>query len=373
MTRLWFKKSRARARFAFREVVHGLAPRILGRQVLAGDELVGGLSSHTLVASGHDPLPWHVWRLDAGLDHLVVHRGGAVQVGRRLLDVDFGAGRSVYGSARGATRAGTVFAPWAHDWCTYYDFLFYVAARVSRLRSLLPDEEWRQISVAYPLRGTAFEDEVLGLLDVPPERRFDTRSRALAPRHVYVADLPSWFDLPERDLASLRRYLLPAGGAAAPAHGRRLYVQRSGTRRVNNEAEVVQRLRSHGFELLEDRRRSVAEQIAIFAEAEMIVGPHGAGLANMAWMSPGATVVELLPEQFAPPFYERLAARLGLVYLAVGGTGKSGTMNGDPMRLFIDPVIHASGGEDFRVDGAALQAALDRHEARSDRRGAAGG
>ena len=125
-----------------------------------------------------------------------------------------------------------------------------------------------------------------------------------------------------------------------------------------NEREVLQRLRRHGFELLEDRPRPVADQVAAFAEAEMIVGPHGAGLANMAWMSPGSTVVELLPDQFAPPFYERLAARLGLEYLAVGGTGPSGTMSGDPSRLFIDPAIHAFGGEDFTVDGGALQLSL---------------
>jgi capsular polysaccharide biosynthesis protein len=46
----------------------------------------------------------------------------------------------------------------------------------------------------------------------------------------------------------------------------------------------------------------------------MIVGAHGAGLANLVFCRPGTRVVEIVPTDNAYPFYFSLAVGAGLDY-----------------------------------------------------------
>ena len=55
---------------------------------------------------------------------------------------------------------------------------------------------------------------------------------------------------------------------------------------------------------------SMAEQIRIFAHAAMIIGVHGAGLANMVWAQRGTFIFELGP--YGVHCYEILANRMGM-------------------------------------------------------------
>ena len=94
----------------------------------------------------------------------------------------------------------------------------------------------------------------------------------------------------------------------------RIYISRQSAtrRRVKNEAEVVDMLGSHGFEryVLEDL--SVADQIELFSNADMIVAPHGAGLANIIY-SESSVVIELFGDSKKTTFY-RLAELLDHEY-----------------------------------------------------------
>jgi capsular polysaccharide biosynthesis protein len=61
------------------------------------------------------------------------------------------------------------------------------------------------------------------------------------------------------------------------------------------------------------------DQIAAHTSARVLVGQHGAGLANMIWMPAGSTVVELLPplNRQVRTIYRELAAVLGHSYTTV--------------------------------------------------------
>ncbi len=78
------------------------------------------------------------------------------------------------------------------------------------------------------------------------------------------------------------------------------------------EEQLVSRL--PGFELVGLARRPAAEQVSLFASAEVIAGPHGAGFANLCFASPGARVVELLPDNTPRPLYARVAATAGATH-----------------------------------------------------------
>jgi capsular polysaccharide biosynthesis protein len=74
--------------------------------------------------------------------------------------------------------------------------------------------------------------------------------------------------------------------------------------------------RNLDFALFEGAATPMRETVDLFASAALVVGVHGAGLANCLFMAPGAAVLELaLPEsEFGE--YAAMAAALGLAYAA---------------------------------------------------------
>jgi hypothetical protein len=81
---------------------------------------------------------------------------------------------------------------------------------------------------------------------------------------------------------------------------RRLYITRNDIsptgpprRRVVNEPEVVALLQEFGFETVRLAELAFERQMQLFAEAAVVLGPHGAGFANLVFTPPGAQVLVL--------------------------------------------------------------------------------
>ena len=89
-----------------------------------------------------------------------------------------------------------------------------------------------------------------------------------------------------------------AGGEAPPAAPARVFLTRGAARlrRVEGEAALVEALRARGFHIFEARWSNHPEQLAVFSGFELLVGVHGAGLANAVFARPGARLVEIQAE-----------------------------------------------------------------------------
>lgn len=83
-----------------------------------------------------------------------------------------------------------------------------------------------------------------------------------------------------------------------------------------NEPELIRLLRQYHFQIVEDKPRSVAEQVALYHNAECIVGPHGASFSNLIWCQPGTQLLELFTPTYYPAFFRYLAAVLDIRYSA---------------------------------------------------------
>ena len=95
---------------------------------------------------------------------------------------------------------------------------------------------------------------------------------------------------------------------------RRLFVERSAApRRVQNRDELAAVLDRHGVETVEPMSLAPDAAIALFREAELVVGVTGSGLAN-ALFSRSAHVVELVPGRELLPHFFYLTAAKGLPY-----------------------------------------------------------
>ena len=79
-----------------------------------------------------------------------------------------------------------------------------------------------------------------------------------------------------------------------------VYVSRrdASFRRVRNEAEVEELLSNYGFESYALAELSFREKVTLFAGARAVVGPVGAGMANILFCQPGTPFIEFLPHNF---------------------------------------------------------------------------
>jgi capsular polysaccharide biosynthesis protein len=75
-------------------------------------------------------------------------------------------------------------------------------------------------------------------------------------------------------------------------------------------------LERHGFVPVELETLTLAQQVDLFAKADVVLAEHGAGLANIAFMRPGAQVIEAFPEPInSRAVYRYLASHCRLNYL----------------------------------------------------------
>jgi hypothetical protein len=61
---------------------------------------------------------------------------------------------------------------------------------------------------------------------------------------------------------------------------------------------------------------SVAEQIAAFRGARLVIGAHGVGMSNIVFCQSGSFVYEMLPRHYPNAAFNRLAQAAGLNYWA---------------------------------------------------------
>ena len=135
--------------------------------------------------------------------------------------------------------------------------------------------------------------------------------------------IPSLGQLTPSTVRGLDEFTTPLRLPASP-FGERLYISREKAkrRRVANESELWTELASHGFVKLHLEELTWAQQITAFRAAKVIVAPHGAGLANLAFCQRDTQVIELFHRSYVSPLYWQLAALKGLDYRPLVSLGE---------------------------------------------------
>lgn len=233
----------------------------------------------------------------------------------------------------------------------YYHFLMDVVPRLALLAQCPGLEQPQSYYVA---AQTRFQRELLDAVGITEELRIDRMSEPhIRARCLIVPGPPTMTVVnPPWVVAHLRQRLLPPDVGRVP--GRRIFVGRGSVvnnRGIVNDADVRDVLAARGFEFVDAGAMSVHEQITAFAEASVIVAPHGAALANTVFASPGAQLLELFPAGGVVADYWKMACGVpGFRYHYLEGVG--------------EPVSFAWGRgdmltSDIEIDVRALRALLD--------------
>jgi capsular polysaccharide biosynthesis protein len=74
-----------------------------------------------------------------------------------------------------------------------------------------------------------------------------------------------------------------------------IYISRKNAkkRRIINEEELTTLLRHYKFDIIYTEQLSLADQVAIFKNAHIVISSHGAGLSNIIFMNKKNTVLEI--------------------------------------------------------------------------------
>jgi capsular polysaccharide biosynthesis protein len=144
--------------------------------------------------------------------------------------------------------------------------------------------------------------------------------KALPP--VEVADLTFSSLLTGCDgVSALRRDLY--GGMAARARAPDgaafppiIYIARvdGRSRPLRNEEALVRRLLPLGVVPVVLSLLGLDEQIMLFRHARLVIGPHGAGLANIVFAQVGTVLYDLFPDHYINPCMNHLAQQHGVHY-----------------------------------------------------------
>lgn len=120
-----------------------------------------------------------------------------------------------------------------------------------------------------------------------------------------------------RSLHKLRDWLLPRNNLNSYP-SKRLYLSRSRARRVLNENELHPILEKFNFEYVSEGL-SFTEQVDLFSQAEVIVGPHGAAFTNMIWCQKSVKILEFFAPSYVNQCYWRMSHQLGFQYYYLPG------------------------------------------------------
>ena len=105
------------------------------------------------------------------------------------------------------------------------------------------------------------------------------------------------------------------GAEKKASYPEKIYLSRLGTRRqLANEAALTEALREKGFTTVDLGTCSLDEQIYLFEHARVIVGPHGAGFANLVYCKAGTRVVEVFHPNHVETMYWGIATHKQLEY-----------------------------------------------------------
>jgi hypothetical protein len=132
--------------------------------------------------------------------------------------------------------------------------------------------------------------------------------------HVHPAQMAH-----PRSIGALAEFCatLPGAGGA----GKRVYVSRGDAtrRRIANEDDLIAALQGRGFRSVQLAKLPANEQIGIFRDAEIVVGPHGMGLTQIIMGSKLGRLIELFHSNAGTDAYAFVARAAGMQYDFLSG------------------------------------------------------
>ncbi len=218
-----------------------------------------------------------------------------------------------------ARWGGAAYFHWMFDVITRFDLL-----QRSGLRETID-------KFVVNASDSSYQAETLETLGIPQDKLLESRcnlhitaDKLIVPSISYDGSgaVSKW------KCEYLRQTFLKEQQPLSTDYSERIYIsrQQASYRRIVNDEEVIKYLEKFGFRSVKLETMSVAEQAACLAAAKVIVAPHGGGLTNLVFCSPGTKVIEIFSPLYVPHCYWMISNLCGLEhYYLIGDLVDKGT------------------------------------------------
>lgn len=203
-------------------------------------------------------------------------------------------------------------APLIPRYPNYYHWMVETVPKIRYLRAF-EEATGRSVTVLVPDDAPQFVEETLRLIGWPQSKTMQATESAYTVQNLVI---PSYPERHASDFEWMQTEILEAvPSCSESSSGKNVYVSRSNAieRRVLNENEVMNILNEYGFNRYCLENQSVADNVQLFSQADIIIGPHGAGLTDIIFAD-DCTLIELFGSKIKEP-YELLADTLGVEYI----------------------------------------------------------
>jgi|TARA_B110000881_G_scaffold208912_1_gene214546 hypothetical protein len=189
----------------------------------------------------------------------------------------------------------------------YWHWMFDVLPRIK----IYQDSIFSKKKIDYylfPNLSTNFQKETLDLLDISINKRLSSEfyrhfyaNQIIVPSHPYTLQndpeldslkIPIWLS----DFLKLNFLNKSLQESKIKKFPKKIYISRkdaTSLRYIINEKEVDNALKNKGFSNLTMSDYSFKDQVALFHNAEVVIGLHGAGFANIVFCKTGTKIIEM--------------------------------------------------------------------------------
>ncbi|MBC7473466.1 MAG: glycosyltransferase family 61 protein [Candidatus Sericytochromatia bacterium] len=198
----------------------------------------------------------------------------------------------------------------------HYNYHHWLIECLPRIKYFLETEELKNVKIALPANMSNFQKESFKLFDIP-DNRIIYCNQDYKFKKVYFSSLGNFS---KDEIFWLRNYIFSKLDIEANPH-KKYYISRNDAslRRINNENQLTDFLKSSGYEILNLSGVSFIEQVKIFSQAKSIIAPHGAGLTNMIFAPDGCRITELAPNDYVNHCFWLLANVMNFEYTFLSG------------------------------------------------------
>ncbi len=213
----------------------------------------------------------------------------------------------------------------------YWHWLFDVLPKIKIVSSLIDLKEIDYF--LFPNIEEKFQIETLNLLNIPLKKRLSSKKfKHLEADQIITVDHPYNFlndpfkdslDIPKWITIFLNKTFNLLETYDKNIFPKKIYIDRSDSksnnknlRKITNENEISAYLKKDSFKLIRLSDYKFIDQVRLFNNAEIIIGLHGAGFANLVFCKTNTKIIEFKSVS-AGDIIKNIAIKKGLNYFDI--------------------------------------------------------
>lgn len=226
-------------------------------------------------------------------------------------------------------------APW---WMGYHHWIMEVLPRLWVLDEF---PQLKDLPIVVPGAMRDYHLAPLKLLGIDENRLIRFDGDTLDFKRLYVPSFLAPGAYSTRQCTWLKTKFYNACGISPKATGTRRYVlsrRDVGNRDIANLAELQPVIEKHGLEVISPGDMSIEDQVAAFADAELVVSPHSAGIVNTVFAPQTCTLVEIMTASYINLANCYISSLLGHpYYFLIGDEAGDVSVSGEHDNMSVDP------------------------------------